>query len=610
MARNNNKINLPTNTTDIRTMAKYLNYIDSIGVVSKDKEQDVFANVKIKESRKNVKNPAKDTHTKSTLKLFGLIDVFSDDSFSVSPLGKKVLDYFLNENSFSEEDRVALMLKVLCRWEIVDNYGRQIHPGFILVKLLCDADMDYYITNHELSHFVMSSNFLYDSQYNEIKEFILNFRSLELPYDKNWKTSKSDIFLSTFDANWRLLTRTSQKVTLTDKQYKKLLLQWEQDPVEDDTESDDTTEVNTDDQKTFIVNECRLNGLSAYISRLYLSLLEGVKVRDYLSYFNSSLKKTRSVKAVQKIYYGTPGSGKSHKVAAEIGETPYRVTFHPDSDYSSIVGSYKPTGSGDEIGYEFMPQVFTNAYVYAWQHPEENINLVIEEINRGNCAQIFGDIFQLLDREEGYSTYSITPNKDLKDYLVKQFKFDEKFFFGRGYNDEREKKVLKGEIMILPDNLSIYATMNTSDQSLFPMDSAFKRRWDWEYVPVCYTPETQDNAVNTAYNYTINLGNGEEKRWIDFLKGVNKKILKVTESEDKQMGNYFIKSNVDALTFVNKVMYYLWSEICKEEFGTKNNFFRDSDNNEFSFNQLFNLNDNEDLLRSFIDAMINYGQEN
>jgi hypothetical protein len=232
MARNNNKINLPTNTTDIRTLAKYLLYINNEGKVLKENEQNVFANVKINESRKNVTNPAKDTHTKSTLKLFGLIDVFEDDSFSVSELGIEVINYFNDENSFSEEDRVALMLKVLCRWEIKDNYGRHIHPGYILIKLLCDPEMNYYITNHELSHFVMCEDFLLDNQYEDIKKFILEFRNLELPYDKNWKTSKSDIFLSTFDTNWGLLTRTLSKKTLTDSQYNKLQKQWEAVPTQ------------------------------------------------------------------------------------------------------------------------------------------------------------------------------------------------------------------------------------------------------------------------------------------------------------------------------------------------------------------------------------------
>ena len=318
--------------------------------------------------------------------------------------------------------------------------------------------------------------------------------------------------------------------------------------------------------------------------------------------------------STQIILFGTPGSGKSHKVSLRIGETPYRTIFHPDSDYASFVGCYKPVGDEiDGIGYKFVPQVFINAYVDAWKNPDEQVNLIIEEINRGNCAQIFGDLFQLLDRKNGYSEYHITPNSDLQKHLKLKFDFKEDHFVSRGYNEELEKKILKGEIMVLPSNMSIYATMNTSDQSLFPMDSAFKRRWDWEYVPICYTQETEDGEYNEAYDFTINFVDGSQFKWIDFLKGVNKRIKDVTFSEDKQMGNYFIKDSIDTKTFINKVMYYLWSEICKEEFGTEKNFFRytnsDEEVIEFSFNDLFPMNEKTQIiLKSFIQSMILSGK--
>ena len=317
----------------------------------------------------------------------------------------------------------------------------------------------------------------------------------------------------------------------------------------------------------------------------------------------------------QVIYYGTPGSGKSHTVASIVGETPYRTIFHPDSDYASFVGSYKPTGDEKEgIGYKFIPQVFINAYVQAWKNPDKGINLVIEEINRGNCAQIFGNLFQLLDRKNGYSEYPITPNTDLKNFLAHIFGFKEDSYATRGYDDDIEKKALKGEIMVLPPNLSIYATMNTSDQSLFPMDSAFKRRWDWEYVPVCYDKETEDGKQNIASKYIIDIDDEYKANWLGFLKGVNEKIKEVTYSEDKQIGNYFIKSNIDTKTFINKVMYYLWAEICKEEYKTQKNFFRYENKEEgiieFSFNELFPINNkSKSILKSFIERMIAVGKK-
>ena len=161
--------------------------------------------------------------------------------------------------------------------------------------------------------------------------------------------------------------------------------------------------------------------------------------------------------------------------------------------------------------------------------------------------------------------------------------------------------------------------MNTSDQSLFPMDSAFKRRWDWEYVPIKYSGATSDH-------FTIKLSD-KRFRWIDFLKAVNDRIRRVTESEDKQLGNYFIKSDIEEKEFKSKVMFYLWSEVCKDEYLTEQNFMRsmskesmkqrDSEERgdeffrahiseysveEFSFNDLF-TDRGSDLLLGFMYSM-------
>ena len=289
---------------------------------------------------------------------------------------------------------------------------------------------------------------------------------------------------------------------------------------------------------------------------------------------------------IQKIYYGCPGTGKSYKVMAEtegddgknvvyfdtdgtfipdidtiqdksiLPTNIFRTTFHPDYDYSTFVGSYKPvmnpvldedgndTGKED-LAYEFVPQVFTNAYTRAWKSlnddtildEKKHVYLIIEEINRGNCAQIFGDLFQLLDRrKDGRSEYFIVPDAELRKYLAKQ--------------------KLESNKLILPENLHILATMNTSDQSLFPMDSAFKRRWAMEYIPV-----NLEHDIAKDFTFKVN---GKEYSWVKFLGKVNPLIRKATDSEDKQMGEFFIKGKISEDDFKNKVMFYIWNDVCKD----------------------------------------------
>ncbi len=283
------------------------------------------------------------------------------------------------------------------------------------------------------------------------------------------------------------------------------------------------------------------------------------------------LKAANQETAQQKILYGCPGAGKSFKVMmkaeGEFGENiiwyqkdadengvyqkvypttneekknlsnnVFRTTFHPDYDYATFVGCYKPVKDENGLDYTFVPQVFTKAYIAAYRHHGDPIYLIIEEINRGNCAQIFGDLFQLLDRDEGISKYPIEPDTELAKYLKKE-----------GVPSER---------LVLPDNLHIYATMNTSDQSLFPMDSAFKRRWEMEYIPIDYEHDK-------AKGFEITIGT-EKYSWLGFLRLVNDRILEATNSEDKQMGEFFIKSSIEEDEFTNKVMFYLWNDVCKE----------------------------------------------
>lgn len=360
--------------------------------------------------------------------------------------------------------------------------------------------------------------------------------------------------------------------------------------------------------------------------------------------------KSKSIdQPLQLIYYGAPGTGKSFTIDRATNENnSVRTTFHPDSDYASFVGAYKPTMAPmpvhafvgttvhhaknsenkeayeKKIVYKYVPQAFLKAYVEAWKRysaGEDNpYYLVIEEINRGNCAQIFGDLFQLLDRNNtGCSSYAISADEDIAQFLR-----DDDKGFGKLTEEQRnaiasfvlkkdsevEEKIgpeiLSGSKLMLPPNLRIWATMNTSDQSLFPIDSAFKRRWNWEYMPIEYDKK----------DWTFVVG-GKRYSWGEFLKVINPKIFKLTMSEDKQMGYFFAKPDkkskedlkendtISEKVFVNKVLFYLWTDVFKDYDLTEEPFVYEKDDKSktsFRFTDFFPVEGNA-MLAKFIDGL-------
>ena len=419
----------------------------------------------------------------------------------------------------------------------------------------------------------------------------------------------------------------------------------------------------------------------------YASLLNEAS-DNILSNSASSAKTIYAKESKQTIFFGSPGTGKSwtvqHNVLKDVKDDYiFRTTFHPDTDYSTFVGCYKPISKysswGDPsiseaklldvfmrtedetlykgsikarywyealihaedlrrlgidaqtlsqklkdkgfastaytneltsgifkiydwlkensligsntISYNFEPQVFTLAYIKAWQNPTEQVYLVIEEINRGNCAQIFGDLFQLLDRKKGVSEYPVKAETALAEYLSSVLEGDA----AEGIRDGK---------LSLPANLNIIATMNTSDQSLFPMDSAFKRRWDWKYIPT--TPPADKSRTmelsfkdktTTKYGTTIDAGDYEYD-WTEFLEKINEKIQNATHSDDKQLGFWFIKTEEGAeeitiSSFVSKVVFYLWNDVFKDMGAKDSNPFTikvDGKNVVMSFNSFFEMN--------------------
>lgn len=343
---------------------------------------------------------------------------------------------------------------------------------------------------------------------------------------------------------------------------------------------------------------------------------------------------------LQLIYYGAPGTGKSFAIDNLTNdENTVRTTFHPDSDYASFVGAYKPTmedvpinsiygesvqyatgknghpGTEKKIVYKYVPQAFLKAYVAAWSDLDNPHYLVIEEINRGNCAQIFGDLFQLLDRNSrGSSSYAIHADDDIRQFLAtdskgfgnlsveqKQAIADFVLIKDNGKRSEIGSKILSGELLLLPPNLRIWATMNTSDQSLFPIDSAFKRRWNWHYVPIEYNKK--DWLLHIGENYY---------RWGDFLRVINPIISELTESADKQMGYFFAKpdekhgettenNTISEDVFINKVLFYLWTDVLKDFDAGKEPFLNPDTKRAYEFSDFFDSK--HDYLEQFVGKL-------
>lgn len=282
------------------------------------------------------------------------------------------------------------------------------------------------------------------------------------------------------------------------------------------------------------------------------------------------------------IFFGPPGTGKSYELAALVRDhlkaapdDVFRITFHPETSYFDFVGTYKPVvgwlrtvntftghdGRGDasrepRVYYAFDPGPFSLALARALRHPEQRVVLVIEEINRGNCAAVFGDVFQLLDRARedradapyGTSEYPIFPSSDWARWLDEQVGDTSPFW--------------KAKRLRLPPNLYLYATMNTSDQSLFPMDTAFRRRWGLRYHGVTPKRSIATRVQRHGLDHQGIL-------WTDLMRALNRVIVEHTRSDDKQVGPWYLRPGMDsdlvpAVEFRSKVLFYLWSDVFRD----------------------------------------------
>jgi len=307
------------------------------------------------------------------------------------------------------------------------------------------------------------------------------------------------------------------------------------------------------------------------------------------------------LKYIQKIYFGNAGVGKSHKVdnivkeELEIsGSNCIKTVFHPEYSYNDFMVKLSPISKNSKVRYEYNEGDFIKALSQAYKNILESedsesakkVALVIDEINRGNSAKIFGKVFQLLDREDnGWSSYAINISNMEFDKLIElifseneinqsigEMKTSETEHLsdtdkrdkaiGKLITNEDIKNLLENKQIKLPPNLSIIATMNTSDESIYFMDSAFKRRWDWEYMDIS---EEIDNTNKEIGNKKANIT--DEDDWKDFINKLNNFIKDNAKSirrvEDKLVGYYFIKYKEDMTNeaIQNKLMFFLWDNV-------------------------------------------------
>jgi hypothetical protein len=264
-----------------------------------------------------------------------------------------------------------------------------------------------------------------------------------------------------------------------------------------------------------------------------------------------------------RILFGAPGTGKSYKLEEDrqaFNNRFERVTFHPNYSYAQFVGTYKPKpkfrSDGTEyVSYEFVPGPFLRIWINAQKsiknRSNDNYLLIIEEINRANVASVFGDVFQLLDRNEnGRSEYEIATSEEMRTYLINECGFE---------TDEVST-------IRIPSNMYIWATMNTADQGVLPIDSAFKRRWNFEYIGINEGSSEIENSHITLKPYgTI--------KWNILRVEINNKLIEVGINEDKLIGPFFLShkelksSSIDEI-FKSKLLMYLFDDVLRHRRGT------------------------------------------
>ena len=569
------KIQLPTNTTDIATLVRYLKGIKAAEPLNNNTAQSVYQAVKTTGRKQNSyttkvveaggKIPAKDTHTTGTLATYGLVRYVDNNkpaNFVVSDLGCELIELYddagkpiVNEAGVqlhSNGKYTVMLLRVFSAWHETGK-GRNIHPGKIMLQLMSDPDLDYYITEHDVAYFTSNPNFKFDSQYDEIKNSILEFRSkYDGVYGFTSRPCKAEIFMPTFVRNWNIFEKKEIFDVSSDDAnpgHFVLTLKSDGNTTEDEMDNTDEDEKNnvddfSEDDVITVDNYGDADpeglGKSINLEKLYknlthYTLANGADVYCDMVFRNDEnfdwiyvarnesdkIESNRLTTGENVLLYGVPGCGKSWTISHEYcddDDCMERLVFHPDYMYSDFVGQILPVVRNDKVRYEFTPGPFVKLLKKAYWNPTKSYFLIIEEINRGNAPAIFGEIFQLLDRKtkdgdgfrRGTSEYGIT-NANIAHEV---------------YGDENTK-------VRIPGNMSIIGTMNTSDQNVFTLDTAFQRRWIMRMIPNSF--KNHEFAGNPILDTGIS--------WQQFCEAINDEILRrnnIASSEDKRLGAYFI----------------------------------------------------------------------
>lgn len=472
----------------------------------------------------------------------------------------------------------------------------ELHPFNIIFKLLCDSRLDKMLTIEEIENLLSYCH--KDSQYENLVNIIEKYRRRELKEIECEKIAQIPTVVAGWSNQFNVIKKEGEKIMISDE-LRNLL------PILKDSKSMSINPYSSD-FCSFVVKEYLIEGLSmSAIENIYFKSNDrrGFLAKDVLDFYcindenNKAKYKNKKIDMICKllelqsdkrykqiakilnneeydgseeqngdteiiknaynmIYYGTPGCGKSYKVNKEFNDTDYsvyRTTFHPEYSNSDFVGQIIPKSENGEIKYEFQEGPFTLSLCEALKNPTKKVCLIIEEINRGNASAIFGDIFQLLDRNnDGSSVYNIN-NEPIRNYLNK--------------NDVNIEKIY------IPSNMWIIATMNTSDQNVFTLDTAFKRRWRMHRIINEFNKEkSYDNKLASMYIP------GSSYTWEEFITTINKEIMRKNptglNSEDKQLGVYFVTENELSVIpvnsdkesmdkFIEKVLLYIWDDVAK-----------------------------------------------